>query len=97
MRLRRAIRNLDVAAESPLYPLLFDPQTAGGLLAAVPALQAQECLAALHASGYPRAAIVGAIAAKSASIEPIAICFSYPGAGSATVGVATHSRETANV
>jgi selenide, water dikinase len=97
VRLRRAIRNLDVAAESPLYPLLFDPQTAGGLLATVPALQAQECLAALHASGYPRAAILGAIAAKSASIEPIAICFSYPGAGSATVGVATHSRETADV
>src|SRR3954452_19110898 len=97
VRLRRAIRNLEEAAESPLYPLLFDPQTAGGLLAAVPALQAKACVAALQASGYPRAAIVGAIAAKSASIEPIAICLSYPGAGSATVGVATHSRETADV
>src|SRR4051795_7640222 len=57
VRLRRAIRNLDVAAESPLYPLLFDPQTAGGLLATVPARQAKACVAALQASGYPRAAI----------------------------------------
>jgi len=97
VRLRRAIRNLAEATENPLYPLLFDPQTAGGLLAAVPALQAQACVAALQASGYPHAAIVGAVAAKGASIEPIAICFSHPEAGSATVGVATHARETANV
>jgi len=97
VRLRRAIRNLEEATENPLYPLLFDPQTAGGLLAAVPALRAKACVAALQASGYPHAAIVGAITAKSASIEPIAICFSHPGAGSATVEVATPSRETADV
>jgi selenide,water dikinase len=97
VRLRRAIRNLEEAAQNPLYPLLFDPQTAGGLLGAVPALQAKACVAALQTSGYPHAAIIGAIAAKSASIEPIAICFSHPGAGSATVGIATHSRETADV
>ncbi len=97
LRLRRAIRNLEEATENPLYPLLFDPQTAGGLLAAVPAARAKACIEALQASGYPHAAIVGAIAAKSATIEPIAICFSHPGAGSATVGVATHSRETADV
>jgi selenide,water dikinase len=30
VRLRRAIRNLDEAACHPLYPMLFDPQTAGG-------------------------------------------------------------------
>jgi selenide,water dikinase len=35
VRLRRAIRNLDEAARHPLYPMLFDPQTAGGLLASV--------------------------------------------------------------
>jgi selenide,water dikinase len=29
VRLRRAIRELDAVAKHPLYPLLFDPQTAG--------------------------------------------------------------------
>ncbi len=35
----------------PLRDLLFDPQTAGGLLAAVPAAQADAVLAALHDAG----------------------------------------------
>lgn len=37
--------------------LLFDPQTAGGLLAAVPADHAQECLSHLLKAGYPAACI----------------------------------------
>src|SRR5207342_337169 len=40
VRLRRAIRDHDRVSRLPLYPLLFDPQTAGGLLAAVPAERA---------------------------------------------------------
>ncbi len=52
VRLRRAIRNLDEAAAQPLYPVLFDPQTAGGLLASVPSERAQACVAALRAAGY---------------------------------------------
>src|SRR6266545_8022180 len=31
VRLRRAIRELETVAKHPLYPLLFDPQTSGGL------------------------------------------------------------------
>jgi selenide,water dikinase len=41
--------------------ILFDPQTSGGLLAGVPAAQAQECVARLIASGYADAAIIGHI------------------------------------
>ncbi len=44
-------------------PLLFDPQTSGGLLAGVPAGAAAACLAALRAGGAPEAAIIGSISA----------------------------------
>lgn len=50
------------AAEGPQAALLFDPQTAGGLLATVPAGQAEALLAALRASGE-EAAIIGEIVA----------------------------------
>ena len=40
VRLRRAIREVE-AAQHPYYALLFDPQTASGLLASIPADQAQ--------------------------------------------------------
>ena len=39
----------------PLLALLTDPQTSGGLLAAVPADRAEPCLAALRALGIPAA------------------------------------------
>ncbi len=98
LRLRRAVRNVAAAAENPLYPLLFDPQTAGGLLAAAPAAQAEACVAALRASGYPHAAVVGDVVAEGSSIEPIDIRSSRPDARSATVSVeTTSSRETADV
>ncbi len=37
VRLRRAVRDPDTLSTHARYPLLFDPQTAGGLLASVPA------------------------------------------------------------
>ena len=41
------------------YQILFDPQTAGGVLAFVPAVQSSACLKALNDAGYQKAAIIG--------------------------------------
>jgi selenide,water dikinase len=80
VRLRRAVRDLDRAQALPDYPLLFDPQTAGGLLASVPAARAEACIAALHAAGYPAAAVIGQVLARSDALEPISLVPSEPAA-----------------
>ena len=73
VRLRRSVRNLDRASAHPLYPLLFDPQTAGGLLAAVPSSEANACIAALRAAGYAEAAAIGTVSPRSAALEPVIV------------------------
>jgi selenide,water dikinase len=71
VRLRRALRNADDFVQDPRYPLLFDPQTAGGLLASVPADQAVACVRALKAAGYAHTAVIGRITAQGEAIEPV--------------------------
>ena len=71
VRLRRAIRDLDRAQQEAMYPLLFDPQTAGGLLAGVPGAASSDCIAALRAAGYKQAAVIGWVHAQSDALEPI--------------------------
>ena len=73
LRLRRAIRNPRTASLDPRWPLLFDPQTAGGLLASVPAAQSADCVAELTRMGYRHAAVIGEIKVQSSSSEPIGI------------------------
>jgi selenide,water dikinase len=53
----------------PLAALLIDPQTAGGLLAGIPADKAEACLAALVAAGY-RAAEIGVVDARR-GVKPV--------------------------
>ena len=73
LRLRRAVRNRDAAANDPRWPLLFDPQTAGGLLASVPRDRAEACVEELRALGYSHAALIGRILPCGNAPEPIAL------------------------
>ncbi len=54
----------EAARRHPHYPLCFDPQTAGGLLCALPRAQAAAALAALHATGVTSGVIVGEVIAR---------------------------------
>jgi selenide, water dikinase len=51
VRLRRAVRDQANWVKHRRYALLFDPQTAGGLLATVPVENADACVQALRAIG----------------------------------------------
>lgn len=73
VRLRRALRNQEAMVKHPRYPLIFDPQTAGGLLASVPFAQAEDCMAALRKLGYEKTVAIGQIVAKSDALEPIVL------------------------
>jgi selenide, water dikinase len=73
VRLRRALRNQHEAVHHPRYPLIFDPQTAGGLLASVSAERAEACLEALRALGYTQAAAIGRVLPQGGALEPIVL------------------------
>ncbi|MBI9082342.1 MAG: selenide, water dikinase SelD [Desulfobacterales bacterium] len=59
----RSMVKADARFETDLPPwhreIVFDPQTNGGLMAAVPEVQAQPLVAALHAAGIADAGIIG--------------------------------------
>jgi selenide,water dikinase len=73
VRLRRALRNQADYLQHPRYPLLFDPQTAGGLLASVPAASAEACLARLRELGYRHAAAIGRVLTRGDALEPVSL------------------------
>ena len=75
LRARRAVLNHAEGIEAgATYELLYDPQTAGGLLAAVPSSKAAACVAALREGGDLHAAVVGEVlSANDASAFPAAV------------------------
>ncbi|MCG8695201.1 MAG: selenide, water dikinase SelD [Minwuiales bacterium] len=59
-------------AGHPAYPLLFDPQTAGGLLAGVSVDRADACIAAMQDSGYTDARVIGNVTQGSGGVRLLA-------------------------
>ncbi len=59
-----SIEGAEAVSQSPLYALLFDPQTSGGLLASVPWEQAAACAGALQAAGYPYSCQIGTVTVR---------------------------------
>jgi selenide,water dikinase len=73
LRSARYISHLPEMENHRCYPLLFDPQTSGGLLAALPQHQANDCLAALQTLGYPECRIIGKV--KNMMEKPVTVIY----------------------
>lgn len=73
LRSERVVRDHWEHQNKAEYPLLFDPQTAGGLLAGIPADRAEACVEKLKASGYVEAAVVGEVGGGFSGAERIVL------------------------
>jgi len=73
VRLRRAIKDPEELRHHKHFPLLFDPQTSGGLVAAIPASNVQSCLSELQQLGYPISCVVGVVTNDTESVESVTL------------------------
>jgi selenide,water dikinase len=67
-----AIDNADRYRKKLEFPVLFDPQTSGGLLASVPPHGAERCLQRLRQAGYD-GVVIGEVVAPTRPDQPIHI------------------------
>ncbi len=61
LRLAIYINNATQASDLAKYQLLFDPQTSGGLLAAIPAENVDECIKKLKTFGHKQSSLIGRV------------------------------------
>jgi selenide,water dikinase len=61
---RRGMVDIDGGVDKLLVDILFDPQTSGGLLGAVPVAAADGLIKKLHQVGITEAAIIGNVVAE---------------------------------
>jgi selenide, water dikinase len=61
---RKNMVDMDSKVPQYLQDILYDPQTSGGLLIAVPKAKASRLLKKLHAQGVTEAAIIGEVVAE---------------------------------
>ncbi|WP_365672645.1 selenide, water dikinase SelD [Okeania sp. SIO3I5] len=73
LQLSASIQNREQGSLHHVYPLLFDPQTSGGLLATVPAESASVCLNALQQE-YIESRAIGRVLLLETGMLPIRIC-----------------------
>ncbi|MBD1877830.1 selenide, water dikinase SelD [Coleofasciculus sp. FACHB-T130] len=73
LRASRQISNLSAVSDRATYPLLFDPQTSGGLLAAIPDERADACVASLKTLGYTYSQIIGRVTPPNLGVQPISL------------------------
>ncbi len=72
-KIRHVISNYDQFTDLPDTAILFDPQTAGGLIAGVPARNADACIEALASAGYIHASIVGEVTKENKGSKQITL------------------------